>query len=167
MPLVTVEQLRERLGWNDIREKRMPDYEMCWFSVVPDDESLPSVDFLFDDKVEFLVQVGSGEWHYHPDEIDDAIDLVLNLIYHETCILEERNKKGECSGSGVVAANEVMHTLRLDADHFIRRFFGQQPVREAIDFSRYFKGKHIYIDLKHKADSDAMWTSLGMPPPEF
>ncbi len=167
MPLVTVEQLRERLGWQNIREKPMPEYRMRWFSAVPDDESLPSVDFLFDDKVEFLQQVGSGEWHCHPDEIDDAIDLARKLIHHEKCILEERNKKGEYSGSGPVAPNEVMGTLRLDADHFVRRFFGQQPVREAIDFTRYVKGKQLYIELKRKAESDAMWASLGKAPPDF
>src|SRR5689334_20111023 len=108
MPLVNVEQLRERLDWPDIREKPLPEDGMRWFSAVPRDESLPSVDFLFDDKVEFLQQVGSGEWHCHPDEIEYAIDLARKLIHHEKCILEERNKKGEYSGSCPVAPDEVL-----------------------------------------------------------
>jgi len=61
----------------------------------------------------------------------------------------------------------VLGTLRLDADHFIRRFFGTPPVHEAIDFSRYAKGKHLYVELKRKAESDATWRSLGEPAPEF
>lgn len=167
MPLVTVEQLRDRLHWPNIRDRPMPECGMRWFSAVPRDQSLDSVDLLFDEKVEFLQQVGSGEWHCHPDEIDGAIELARQLIHHEICILEERNQKGEYIGSGLVAPDEVLDTLRLDADHFIRRFFGRPPVREAIDFSRYAKGKHLYIELKHKAESDAMWASLGQPPPEF
>jgi len=167
MPLVTIEQLRERLDWPDIREKAMPEYAMRWFSAIPRDESLPSVDFLFDDQVEFLTQVGSGEWHCHPEVIDDAIELARKLIHHELCILEEHNEKGEYTGSGPVAPTEVLGTLRLNADHFVRRFFGVPAAREAIDFSRYTKGKHLYVELKRKAASDAAWKSLGKPPPEF
>jgi len=48
-----------------------------------------------------------------------------------------------------------------------RRFFGTPPVHEAIDFSRYAKGKHLYVELKRKAESDATWRSLGEPAPEF
>lgn len=140
---------------------------MRWFRAVPRDESLPSVDFLFDDEVTFLQQLGSGEWHCHPDEIEDAMGMARKLIHHELCILEERNKKGEYSGSGPVAPDAIMDTLRLDADHFVRRFFGLAEVREPIDFSRYRKGKHLYIELKRKAESDATWKSLGQPPPEF
>lgn len=145
----------------------MPDHAMRCFSVIPLDESLPSVDLLFDENVEYLIQVGSGGWHCHPSEIEYAIDLARKLVHHEMCVLEEWSDKGEHSGSGPVAPDEVLGTLRLDAGHFVRRFFGKPPVREAIDFSRYAKGKHLYIELNRKADSDAAWRSLGKPPPEF
>lgn len=167
MPLVTIDELRERLAWLNIREKKMPEYRMRWFSAVPDDESHPSVDFLFDENVEFLQQLGSGEWHCHPDDINRAIELARKLIHHETCILEERNKKGEYSGSGPVAPTEVAGTLRLDTDHFVRRFFGRAPVREAIDFTRYIKGKHLYVERRVQAESIRVWALLGQQPPEF
>jgi hypothetical protein len=89
MALVTVEQLRSRVGWLDVREEPMPGYSMRWFRVVPGDESLPSIDFLFDDEVTFLQQLGSGEWHCHPDDLDSAIELARKLVGHELCILEE------------------------------------------------------------------------------
>jgi hypothetical protein len=166
MALVTAEQLRERLGWPDIREEPWPEYSMRWFRAVPRDESLPSVDFLFDDQVTFLQQVGTGEWHCHPDDIEYAIELARKLIHHEKCVLEERDKNGEYSGSGVVAPNEVLDTLRIDADHFIRRFFGVPPVREAIDYSRYIKGKHLYVERERRAEMDAIYKSVGLPLPE-
>ena len=167
MCLVTVEQLRERLGWGDVREESLPPYSLRRFRVVPDDESLPSIDFLFDDGVSFLQQLGSGEWHYHPDEIDDAIEIARKLVRRELCILEERSRNGGYSGSGPVGPGEVMGTLRHDAGHFVRRFFGSRAVREEIDFGRYHKGKHLYIELGRKAQAEAVWRSIGGPIPEW
>jgi hypothetical protein len=167
MPLVTIEQLRDRLGWQDIREEPLPECGMRWLSAVPRDESLPSIDFLFADEFESLQQVGSGEWHYHPDEIDDAIELSRKLIHHESCILEVRDKNGKYRSSGTAAPDEVRDMLPLDADHFIRRFFGMAPLREEIDFSRYIKCKHSYIEPELKAKMDAVWESVGKAPPEF
>lgn len=167
MPLVTLEQLRERLGWEDVREEPLPQYSMRLFRVVPPDESLPSIDFLFDDGITFLQQLGSGKWHYHPDEIEDAIEMARKLVHRELSILEERNRKGECGGSGPVAPDGIMDTLRLDADHLVRRFFGSAEVREEIDFSRYHKGKHLFIELNRKAESEKVWKSLGGLIPEW
>lgn len=167
MPLVTLEQLRGRLDWEDVREELVPQYSMRLFRVVPADESLPSIDFLFDDGVTFLQQLGSGKWHYHPDEIEDAIETARKLVHHELCILEERSRKGEYSGSGPVAPDSVRDTLRLDADHLVRRFFGSPEVREEIDFSRYHKGKHLYVALNHKAEAEAAWKRIGGPLPEW
>lgn len=167
MPQVTVETLRERLGWSDIREEALPEYEMRLFRAIPRDESLPSVYFLFDDEVELLDQLGSGDWHYHPDDTEEAIDLARKLIHHEMCILEERDRNGRGGGSGPVGPDDVLRTLRLDADHFVRHFFGVSGKREAIDFSRYVKGKHLYVEVKYNAESDAAWESLGRPPQEF
>jgi hypothetical protein len=166
MPLVTVQQLQQQLDWPIIREESLPEYGMRLFSAVPADESLPSIEFLFDDKVEFLQQLGSGEWHYHP-ELDDAVEVARKLIHHELCILDERRIDGGQSCAAAVAPDEVLGSLHLDADHFVRRFFGRPPVREEIDFSRYVKGQHLYLEVKRKAESDALWASLGKPPPEF
>ncbi len=166
MPLVTVEQIRDRLAWDDVREEPLPEYAMRLFRVVPD-ESLSSIDFLFDDGVSFLQQLQSGEWHCHPDEIDAAIEIARKLVHRELCILEERNSQGEYNGSGPVAPDAIMDTLRLDADHFVRRFFGSSEVREEIDFSRYYKGKHLYIELNRKAEAEKVWKSLGGPVPEW
>ena len=150
-----------------MREEPLPQYSMRLFRVVPADESLASIDFLFDDGVSFLQQLGSGRWHYHPDEIEDAIEMARKLVHRELCILEERNRKGEYSGSGPVAPDGVMGTLRPDADHFVRRFFGSPEVREEIDFSRYHKGKHLYIELTRKAEAEKVWKSIGGPMPEW
>jgi len=168
MPLVTLEQLRKRLAWEDVREEPLPRYSMRLFRVVPaGDESFPSVDFLFDDDVSFLQQLGSGDWHYHPDEIEDAIAMARKLVYRELCILEQRNRKGEYRGSGPAAPDGIMDTLGLDADHLVRRFFGSPQEREEIDFSRYHKGEHLYIELTHKAEIEKAWKSIGGPIPEW
>src|SRR4051812_41550921 len=110
MPLVTAEQLRERLGWPDVREEPLPQYSMRLFRVVPADESIPSIDFLFDDAVSLLLQLGWGRWHCHPDDIDEAIAIARKLVRRESCILEERNGKGDYSGSGRVAPTGLLHT---------------------------------------------------------
>ena len=167
MAVLTVEQLGRRLGWTDIREEWVPQYAMRWFRIMPRDASLPSIDFPFDDKVEFLQQLGSGEWHCHPDSIESAIELARKLIHHEMCILEERDQKGKYGGSGPVGPGDIKGTLDLNADHFVRRFFGMPAIREPIDFSRYVRGKHLFVELQRKARSDAVWKSLGKPSPEF
>jgi hypothetical protein len=167
MPLVTVDQLRERLGWDDVREETLAEYSMRLFRVVPADESLPSIDFLFDDSVSFLQQLGSGRWHCHPNEVDDAVEMARKLVRHELCILEKRNRQGEYRGSGPVPPDAILDTLGHDADHFVRRFFGSPEVREAIDFSRYYKGKHLYIELNRKAEAEKVWKSIGGPIPQW
>ena len=167
MPLVTAEQLRKRLDWGDVREEAMPEYLMRVFRVVPADESQPSIAFLFDADVSRLQQLGSGIWHCHPDEIDDAIEMARKLVHHELCIVEERNKAGEYSSSGPLGPDEIPKTMRLDADYLVRRFFGKAEVREAIDFTRYVKEKHLYIERSWKTHTDAVWESLGQSKPEF
>lgn len=166
MPLVTHQQLRERLGWRDVREESLPQYALRVFSVRPADESLASIDFLFDDGVTFLQQLGSGKWHCHPDEIEDAIEMARKLVHRELCILEERNRKGEYISSGPAAPDGIMVSLRLDADHAVRRFFGSPEVREEIDFNRYHKRKHGYVELNRWAEIQKVWKSLGRAIPE-
>jgi hypothetical protein len=170
MPLVTVEQLRKRLDWPDVREEPMPEYGMRWFRAIPKDESLPSVDFLFDDAVEFLSQIGSGQWHCHPTSVDDAIELARKLIHHEMCILEEHNADedgptGGYSKDGPVRADEVFETLRADAAYFVRRFFGRSATREGIDFSKYLKSRLGYITPAHRATIEASFAKMGRQPP--
>ena len=44
---------------------------------------------------------------------------------------------------------------------------GAPALREEIDFSRYHKGKHLYIELDHKAKAEAAWKAIGGPIPEW
>lgn len=143
-PLVTIEQLQERIGWSDIREEPRPEYGLRWFRIMPKSASVPPVDFLFDDAVTLLNQLGCGNWHCHPDDIDDAIEMARKLVHHELCILEERNSAGDYAGSAPAAADELPRSLRHDAGWLVRRFFDREPQREAIDFNQYQKGPHRY-----------------------
>jgi hypothetical protein len=49
----------------------------------------------------------------------------------------------------------------------VRRFFGSPEVREAIDFGRYYKGNHLYIESNRKAEAEKVWKAIGGPIPQW
>ena len=166
-PLLTLERLRERVGWENVDRERTAEHRMTVFHVRPEQLHLDPIHFVFDAEVAFLVQFGMGVWHCHPDEIDDALDKAGKLVRHELCILEERDKRGEYRGSTPVGPGEILHTLSEDAGWFRRIFFGREPVREPIDFSRYVLGKRLWIEASRKEELERFYRTAGLPVPEW
>lgn len=165
MQPLTISQLQRDLVWADVRSETLPADSSLLFRVFPEDETLPTIDFLMNDDAQGIQQLGSGEWHCHPQDIGRAIDMARKLIGHELCILEERNKSGGYIKSGPVGPNEVFGTLRLNAGFLIRRFFGQPPITEQIDFGKYLKGKHHFTSRAHRAEIEAAYTKVGREAP--
>jgi len=140
---------------------------MVWFRAFPADEKLASVDLLLSDDTTAVIQVGSGEWHTHPGDVDVAIEMARQIIGHELCVLEEYTAEGRLMGSGPIGPDGNFKTLRLDATYLMRRFFGRVPVREEVDFSRYVRGRHLYVDKEHVTTMQAAYAKLGRPAPSF
>jgi hypothetical protein len=159
--------MRERVSWGNVHQEAMTDYQMMVFHVRPEQPHLDPIHFLFDQEVTFLVQIGMGIWHTHLDEIDDALDMASKLVRHELCILEERDERGEYRSSGPVRPDEIPRTLGRDTGWLSRIFFDREPVREEIDFSRYFRGKHLWIEPGWKDELEQIHRAAGMPVTEW
>lgn len=129
--------------------------------------SLPVVSLLLDANGDGVQSLEFGEWHCHPQTLDEAIALARQLIHTQRCIVEQRDRGGNYLGSGRLSPTELPHSISIKAAYLTRRFFGRLPVREEIDFSKYVRGKHLYRHVEHKAMMDDVWTKLGWPPPSF
>jgi hypothetical protein len=166
-PLLTLEQLRERVGWEHVRQVPMAEHQMVVFHVCPEQPHLDPIDFVFDEEVTFLMEMGMGIWHSHPDEIDDALDMADRLVRHELSILEERDTRGEYCSSGPVEPNGIPRTLGRNPGWLRRILFNREPVREEIDFSRCVRGKRSWIEARWQKELEQTYRVAGLPVPEW
>ena len=163
-----LDRLRRETGWHDVRERRR---EFQWggqtyydrvVEFVASDPAWPALYIVLGDSSDDVAQFGIGEWHTHPDELDDAIRLARELISGRKGVLEERNRSGAYAGSGLVEPGGVLHGLSQDAASFRRVFFNRPPADEPIDFSRYQKLKHGWIEKSHLARMKETYAKAGM-----
>lgn len=161
--MLTAAELRERLGWPNVDEDTNAEYKLIYLNVRPTRAGLDAIYFCLDEDRSSMVQFGFGDWHNHPDEIDEAVEIARLLISGERCVVEERDATGKCWGSGLYAPDGFPDTLRKDVASLRRVFFDREPVVEAIDFGRYFEGKHIWLSHEKKAEIDRIHREAGMP----
>jgi hypothetical protein len=124
---------------------------------------LDEIDFGLDDSRTSIEHLGFGQWHYHPATIDDAIETAQKLISGELCLVEELDAAGKSRGGGLLAPDGVPDTMTKQTVSLRRKFFDREPIIEAIDFSRYFEGQHIWLLHEKKAEIDRIWRENGMP----
>ena len=98
--LTDLAELRVLLRWQDVVEE-MPLDGLRLFAARPADPSLPRIEFLFDDKVTLLQQLGFGPWHGHYTEWSDerrnvrrAIATARTLISGARCLFVQRGVGG-------------------------------------------------------------------------
>lgn len=89
------------------------------------------------------------------------------LARGERCIVEERDATGNDRGSGLYLPDGFPDTLRLEAASFRRVFFDREPLAEPIDFSRYARGKHLWLSHERKAETERVYREVGMPVPDW
>ena len=138
--MLTAAELRERLGWPDVDEETNGEYRLVYLFVRPTRAGLEPIYVCLDEHRSSIVQFGLGEWHYHPDDIDEAVETARLLVRGERCVVEVRDAADKYRSSGLYPPEGSPDTLSKDAASLRRVFFDRDPVVESIDFSRYFEG---------------------------
>ena len=161
--MLTTAELRERLGWPSVHEETNEEHELVYLLVRPTRAGLDSIDFGLDEDRSSIEHFGFGPWHYHPETIDEAIETARLLIRREQCLVEELDAAGKSRGGGLHTPDGLPDTMTKQTVSLRRVFFDREPVVEAIDFGRYFEGKHIWLSHEKKAEIDRIWRENGMP----
>lgn len=164
MALISVEDLRELLNWPGVRRVDRLD-GFVDLRVVPRKPALPPLVFVFSGDLDFLICLGMGEWHSHP-ELEEALVLADDLMHHRLCILEERNRSGGYIGSAPVGPRDILPIVR-GVGTFRRVFFDREPVTEVIDLSLYVKADHNYISRQRLQEVEDVYRRTGFPRPDW
>ena len=177
--LITVEQLQRKLNWKQVQEERRTcevegqTYHDVVIHVVPDTDSFPTIDFVFNDKITCLHCIGLDDWHTHCDSYNDerrnvvrAIQIARGLINHQECLIEELDENDRYLGSCVQRQTEPLNTLSARARRLRYVFFNEEPHIKAIDYSAYVQVKGGYWILKSaKQKIEEMHRQLGNKSP--
>ena len=161
--MLTTAELQERLGWPDVEEETNAEYKLVYLLVRPKGAGLDSIDFGLDENRTSIEHFGFGQWHYHPETIDEAIETARLLIRGERCLVEEMDAADKSRGGGLHTPDGLPDTMSKQTASLRRVFFDREPVVEAIDFGRYFEGQHIWLSHEKKAEIDRIHREAGMP----
>src|SRR4051812_9757801 len=139
-------------------------YEVDCLCATPRQDVLDSVYIYLDENWEIVDCVAFAHWHGHFEGAADeeqntrkAFQMARALVHRKRCIIEEYDANGRCLGSAAVAPRAVPDTLCRTTVRLRRVFFGLPPANEAIDFSRYFRGRHLWIEKSRKEESERFW----------
>lgn len=165
--MLTSVELSQRLEWPGVDEEVFAEYGFVYLYVRPTRAGLEPVYFCLNEDRTFVVQFGFGEWHCHPHEVADAVETAQLLVRGEVCVVEERDAAGKYRAGGLHAPGGLPRTLLKDAASLRRVFFDREPVSEPIDFTRYFRGKHIWLSHEHKTAMERGYIELGMQVPDW
>ncbi|MHC4192525.1 MAG: hypothetical protein ACYSUB_23155 [Planctomycetota bacterium] len=163
--MLTAESLRKRIDWPAVDEE--VNCGWVYLYIRPTDPSLEPIYFCMGEDRSFIQQSGFGKWHYHPDDIEEAVETAVALIRREKCVLEERDGSGKYLGGGLHRPSGLPDTLGQTAAYLRRVFFDREPVDEAIHFAPYFRGRHIWISREHKEEVEQVFREAGLEPPEW
>ncbi len=177
MSILSLEQLRRKLRWEDITLEQRTQihldkaYHSCIFHINPSDSSWPSIELWFDEDILFLDPLGFAQWHAHYDRWGDerrnlieALRTVRKLMSGQLCLVEILDGNGKCWGGSLLGPKEIPRTLGHEPKSFRRIFFNQPPIHEAIDFGRYWEGKKQWVELQTKQDTEKFLAENSMEP---
>ena len=162
-----VEVLKESLGWPDIREHLGDENEYANVSIFPTEEAGNSIFILMGPKREFGGCVGFGGWHYHPDSWEDAEPTIVAILCGELGVIEGLNGRGQYRQGSLGRKGDWPETLGRDIKSLRLVFFDEPPESVAIDFTKYYQGKHLWVRKDVKQRSEKFCREYGMEIPEF
>ena len=146
-PLTSISELQLSIGWQNVSEyKPMKGWRV--FAVCPSEKLLPPIEFLFDENVTMLQQLGFGPWHGHYQKWSDerknvrsAIATARVLVTGARCLLVERSASGAYLGSGIYRRSSLPLTLSRDFARLERLPFNASPEHVPVDLSRFYRTK--------------------------
>ena len=74
-----------------------------------------------------------------------------------------RDAADKSRGGGLHTPDGLPDTMSKQTASLRRVFFDREPIVEAIDFSRYFEGQHIWLSHEKQAEIDRIHRDAGMP----
>lgn len=178
--IVTIDTVRQTLDYAKIVTR--PQEQMYGertdrytiFSAVPEDETQLQIDMYFNESCDVVELVSFGPWHGHFDSAEDEEDNIRNafravrsLIHREETLVEQHDESGRYRGSELLAPDRHPDTLGFDIRTLRRVTFGQPPRDEPVDYSRYHRGKHLWISLSRKAEVEGIYRAHDLPLPEW
>lgn len=162
-----IEDLRQALCWPHIEEHLGDEQNYAHVSILPSHEEGESIFVLMDGNREFGGYVGFGSWHYHPDTWEDAVPTVFEMICGEIGVIEGRNAQGKYREGCLRGKDDWPDTIGLDIKTFHQIFFDQPPQKVTIDFTQYFRGKHLWVRKDVKERTEKFCREHGMEIPTF
>ena len=175
MSILSLDQLKRKVRWNDIvlrqgvHSYRGEDHPFCMFKVLPSKKNWPSIDLHFDGEIQYLDPLCFSQWHAHYDRWEDerrnlidALRTVRDLVARKICLVEELDEAGACRGGSLLPPEGIPETLSKEVTSFRRIFFDRPPLLQEVDFSRYWAGKHLYVEWRCKEETETLWKEQGM-----
>lgn len=162
-----IENLQQSLCWPRIEQHLGGEQEVSYVSVLPSGENGESIFILMSQDRAFGGYVGFGEWHYHPDTWEEAEPTVFALLCGEMGVIEGLNARGQYRQGGLGQKGDWPETLGRDIKMLRHVFFDETPETVTIDFSRYYRGKHLWVRKDVKERSEKLFRELGLEIPDF
>jgi hypothetical protein len=134
--MLTMDELREQLDWPFVDEETNAQYGVVYLFVRPTRGDLEPIYFCLNEERTFIQQFGFGEWHYHPEDISEAVEVAREFVRGEQCIVEERDALGRYLSSGPCPPSGVPDRLSRGTASLRRVFFDREPVTEPVDLGR-------------------------------
>jgi hypothetical protein len=175
-PIITLERLKKRTGWNHIALES-DSYEVAGvrhttqrFSLLASQKSWPTIDLYFDEHFRCLDPLGFSKWHAHYDKwtdprrnLVDALRAVRELVVCQLGLIEQLDKAGKYWGGGVASPGAIPPTLGKNIKRLRRVYFDRAPEFEEIDFSRYWEGKHLFVEKNYKEATEQLLRENHIP----
>jgi hypothetical protein len=165
--MVTTDELQRAVGGYAVEEEVNSQYRLVYLYVRPTRAGLDPIYVCLQEDRSFVQQFGFGQWHYHPDEIAEAVETAGRMVRGELCLVEERDAQDRYLGSGLYPPDGLPDSLLMATTTLRRVFFDREPAREAIDFGRYYRGQHLWIAHDRKAEAERVYREVGMRIPDW
>lgn len=151
----------------------MPGWRV--FSVWPSQKLSPQIEFVFDESVSMLQQLGFGPWHGHYDSSDNerrnvlrAIATARTLVAGSRCLLVEQMTGGKYLGSGIYRSGRLPLSLSQEFGQLERLTFDRPAQRLDVDLARYHRTKRGgYIEHTWRERLKAVYLGTAVDPTMF
>ena len=145
MSVISIGELKATLGWENIREETIRgggalfSHRFRVIAVEPKVPEWPAVEFLFDDQLRYLYQLGFSRWHAHFDShsqeemnVRDAVSAAREFVQGDLCLVEQLDARGRPVATSLGKPGEKVGRVKRGARVVRRVFFNRPPEVEEV-----------------------------------